>query len=536
MELWTLIALSLAVTPGVTWAIDRVLRIHWSQTMRRSVAWEAVRNPARFAVLVGLMLPGLVLPGWASFEAGWIAAALILVSACVVLAQAVLGPFNRYTGRWYAIDRLLSLALLALVFIHPAAVAPLLVLVMLPKHIVALTFPTGSSPTDGRLPLDVLRVSVAVIWSAGILTLAGWDAPLWAIPTAVLGASAITAGVWYAHAGLAKLRASIDPPHWWERFDLGEMFVAARELGHAGWLSDRRAAAAESFLHRASPALCAVVILVEAAGLLALASPTTGALAFAAIIGMHAAILATTAICFWKWVVIDIAIIACFFALPAEASAALFGLPAVAFMIAALVTAPSWLRPDGLAWISSPLIERNRIEVELRDGSVAELRPGMLAPYDVEFVQNRFGFATEHPTLTDTFGIVDLDAKRQDAIRAADRTSMALVYERLGRRRFDADRARWLGDIVERFADDMSKHHRGLIARWRGFTLTHFMVFPKTTPLDPSQIIGVRVRRQAILLGSGRRDIVAEDIILHRPIGNTCPGNSAPDVSLADAA
>jgi len=62
------------------------------------------------------------------------------------------------------------------------------------------------------------------------------------------------------------------------------------------------------------------------------------------------------------------------------------------------------------------------------------------------------------------------------------------------------------------------------------------MVFPMTDPFDPSQITVVCIRRQAILLGSGKREIVAEDIILHRPIGNTRPDASLSDSPLADAA
>lgn len=326
----------------------------------------------------------------------WAAAAMALSLAWAAGTSAR----NLFLGRTYGADRLLLLALAALVAVHPAA-APvflvhLTVFVRQYEHPACMLY----SFTEMRLPLDLLMLVSA--WPL-VSMLAG--PPPETLLVAVLS---ITAAA-YVIPGIAKVQmgGGVNPWRWLRHNQVHRLVVSAYQQGWLGSLPCARMLALARVLKRFNFPIAVITLAIELAGVALLAGPDLALWLLAAWVGLHAVILLTSGINFWKWVLTDLALAWMVASLGPEAAAALFRPEHLAASIAIIATQSLHARCMRLGWLDGRLNNFFRIEAVGASGRARPLPRGFFAPYDVVFAQCRHFFLCPWQVLVNAYGVID---------------------------------------------------------------------------------------------------------------------------------
>lgn len=414
-------ALAAVVALGaLLWAAALDARTLGEAAYRRTLILGGL--PTRPLVIVALVVLPAVLA--LRFDLRWRSPALrrFTVLVCVPLAWAFSAyAANPYFQQGHLVDRALVLALVVLVWRHPAFLGPF----------IALTSAIGgqfSHPIGGYTWVDkeLLLAVLCMVLAGSLLAVAVPEAvPL--LPLIVVG----TVAAPYLGAGLGKARFR------WLDEDLGNLFAASHVNGWlAGWDESTITSVAER-LEALSPAVAALTILVEVAVVLVAVRRRAVVPVVVAVAALHLAIYAASGIFFWKWLVL-LAALALLLRSPSEAGIwhrstwARLGIVGVA-----LVASLAVHRPTTLAWRDTALTQSFEVEVVFADGSVHPVPRLDLEPYDTLFAQNRFFRLTREPRVVGTYGAVS-SADLADEIDATDADGIPALKEGRGEVLFSA--------------------------------------------------------------------------------------------------
>lgn len=364
------------------------------------------------AFLAGWVATLVVL--WRAPRATWMALApaarwLWLPTAAALFAltwHLTTLDYNWALDRVFLLDRVLLAALAVLALLHPAFLSAFIV----SAH--AFTGQLNVSPlyfnwTDTKAIYQILLV--LFIWTT-LHDLRLWGvrwrgrslhvpiASGWALLLGILGS-------WYFLSAVGKVQLG-----WlWEN-NLAHLVRAAYE--QTGWLTelpdDTYAFVVDSVERFAVPMQFAA-LLAEGLVLLYFASrwTTVGILAFC--IGLHVMIFATTGILFWKWALVNLALIVAFVAMGREGWKRAFPRWTMLCACASIIVLHTSFGPrlTKLAWFDSPFVHRFHFEVTGESGQLYEAIPSTFAPFDSRFAQARWYYLTRVPRLVDCFGSTD---------------------------------------------------------------------------------------------------------------------------------
>ncbi|MCA9288910.1 MAG: hypothetical protein KDA05_10025, partial [Phycisphaerales bacterium] len=159
-------------------------------------------------------------------------------------------------------------------------------------------------------------------------------------------------------------------------------------------------------------------LLLELGAIALLVDPDAGLLVLAGLVAMHTGIFAASGVAFWKWVILDAALIATLWFAPREALAPAYGLPVIAAGLAGVALARWCGTVLPLGWIDGPLVGTFVLEATTRTGERRIAAPLTMRPYDLAFGQARFHCLIDEPQIAGAYGILcaPLDAPRMDRL------------------------------------------------------------------------------------------------------------------------
>ncbi|HEV2071503.1 MAG TPA: hypothetical protein VGR26_17075, partial [Acidimicrobiales bacterium] len=261
---------------------------------------------------------------------------------------------------------------------------------------------------------------------------------------AFVGAACVLVVTWYLVAGVGKIALG-----WLGREDLANM---TRSAHLAGWLTAGTADRVAEVVASVNWLLVAAAIVVEVAVVLLLLGRRPALAVLLALPGLHLLVFLLSGIFFWKWMVLELALLV-FFLRCDRATLASFGpaLVLVALPFAAL--SPRLFGVSTLAWYDTPYSVNLELEAVGESGKVYRVDRGDLAPYEVLLAQGRLSFVARPKVLVGSAGTA-LDWKVASAIIEADspadlaraeaelavshyQEDDALVFDRFLRERFD---------------------------------------------------------------------------------------------------
>lgn len=311
-----------------------------------SISIAALRSPS---LLVLLIAPAGVMVWlrrdlrWSDIPEGRLVRTLVLLTAGSLAIHFAFYEPNWFLGQSHLVDRALLIGLLVVSWWRPIALLPFTILGV----VIASQFavPLGRYTwNDKRLVFDVV-VLFCIAAAAGVIRRREGL-------RALIGAMGVLVVSWYLVAGAGKIALL-----WPGREELANMTAAAHL---AGWLAEGTADGVVELLATLNWVLVPLTIAVEVAAVLLLMGRRSALAVLVATQGLHLAVFLVSGILFWKWMILEAALIV-FFARCDRDTLASFGpaLVILALPFAALSPAcsawPRWrgtTRPTPSTWSS----------------------------------------------------------------------------------------------------------------------------------------------------------------------------------------
>ncbi len=447
---------------------------------------------------------------WSDLELGrplrWVLGAVVVAQAWLVVGA----PYNLVTDHSYGADRTLALVLAALALGRPAFL-PLLTAVGLLFAAQEDTPIEGFNWTERRVFLDV-QIAFAGFLLVRRLTAAKTHALLFLCLAIVGGA--------YVWPGVNKLQIGPELTSWLRENDLGNLFMSCWATGFHNGMSEPTAVGVARTLGSLSAILAVATLAIEFSGALLVVHRRLTPLLLLLFVGMHVGIFLSSGILFWKWMVVDTAFAAFFWRHGAEVFAQWPRWLRAAGVVA--VALSHWtLEPQTLGWWDTRFSRVYDLEVVVKDGSVKQLSPHDLAPFDLPFIQARIAYAADAPTLTGTFGSASSYATWK-RLQAAD--PKAVQRMQAGRKSgLDETKARRLDRMLQASAATLNKYGGRAPLWWIPSPPAHMHHQPRAqADVGPrwtgQPITAVRIRLREVFYDGQRMVTLTNRIVREIPV------------------
>ncbi|MGB1253697.1 MAG: hypothetical protein ACPG8W_24005 [Candidatus Promineifilaceae bacterium] len=407
---------------------------------------------------------------------------IVLIAVMIAWAFSTY-QYNVYYDQPHHLDRLILLLLPLLLYWHPAWVPAFLVVAISMTY--QFHYPFGRFTwTDKRLLYELLILFHAfLLVQVGVSQLKAWSgkdtkrrskqlhtvtasllhnlSPFHVFLFLLLCLHAAT----YLNPALLKLELN------WLRYDQLSNLFAASYLN--GWLAhwpEARIVALANIVAQINPLLLIFTLITELGVIAMFVHRRAPQWLFAGAIMLHIGIFLSSGIFFWKWVVLNLALIWVLWAL--EHSAEKFPFTRATFFLSLLFIPLSiviW-RPIQLGWYDTPLVHTYELEGIGISGTHYEIPRAMMAPYDVLFAQNRFSYLREKPLVIGTYGAT-LD--RELLLRTTDEAfEYTAVVADFGRDRSNPDAAARFDQFIKTFFGNLNRRGTNTFL-WHTFPAPH---------------------------------------------------------------
>lgn len=377
--------------------------------------------------------------GWRDLERGrdlrWLVLAITGIAAWALSCY----PRNLYLGQTHNLDRLLVVALWLAIAWRPVFVLPF----ALAAAAVAgqFTIPLGFiSWTEMRVVMYF-----PVLFGAFWLVRVGTTGPR---SDVFIYAFCCLLAATYWTSGFGKLRVDwLSHPH------VHLLLLGARANG---WLAQAAADVvvriADALQHIARP-LMLVTLVLECGALILLWRrwSLVGFLLLA--VTFHLVTLALTGIFFWKWIALELFLLAYLLHGARLAGPVFFTTGRFALSVLLIAASPLWVTTEDLTWFDTPLTYSLRFEGVAAHGAVHALPAGFFRPYSDAVVLGTFPGVAPRAQLTRAMGVtMERDLARMLVAARSAEEIFAMERSR-GRSRLDPDANAAFDEFVARHAE-----------------------------------------------------------------------------------
>ena len=441
----------------------------------------------------------------------------IWIVALVMGVTFILSDYNYYYDHSFLFDRFALLVLLILIRVHPAFLFPFVVTMMAFALQIHHPLPDAMwSWPDKRMPTHLL---FAFIWFVYLRIFVRTD------PRLPLILAIFVAGSIYVHAGLSKMAIGPELTTWLLDNPTSNIFVSAYQNGNwLGQLSPSQVVDVARFLSKIDLFNNGYTLVAELGAGLMLLDRRIARLFLGACALLHLGILATTGIFFWKWIIVDIAMI--WYA----GSLWKWGLPDVsagklqAVALAALTFgfAMTHFKTTGIlfAWWDTRHTQFISYEVETESGERYGLDARYFAPYDNMFVQGRFYYIVRERVLPGTYGVTHRYPVFE-ALQGATVDDLPNIYERYAIGFYHPHRQYDFGSFIQRYVTAaMQRDRKEFLPRWLSPPYHFQTMFPVDNYPGNSKIRSVHVYFEQHFYDGTKIDDLQRTQVMVVPIGD----------------
>lgn len=445
--------------PSEVWSLVLVLLTAAYALLFRRISTSQVVQPSGatgidelvFSSTGGLLIAGAVLTAVCCRSTQWIlidptrVLRSLLFPTLIVLAFAFSTTHeNFFLGSWFGCDRIALVLALLLTIWRPAFLG--LAVLAIAVRLFTLAQPLSLSWTDKALPIDLLLLS-------NLFVLAAVTARVEV--TAYVRSFLAILAVFYLRPGIAKIDIG-----WFSGNRLDHLYRGAfYQNGWDGLVGPFNVDWLSGWIAFVSPPLMLATLLVELVPILFLFSRKLLVVFLMAAVLMHAGIFASSGIFFWKWMLVDLFVLASFLRLRKEPGWVAFGArQGVGFSLLCFIGIFLYLPAPKLAWFDSNVVHRYRVEATTPSGEKFQIPPRHFAPFDLQFAQARFSFLSDCVPLVDCFGAC---SNREAMIRANEILTpidLREHYDTAGEPVSNDERKNDFLVLLERFLVDANAH------------------------------------------------------------------------------
>lgn len=321
---------------------------------------------------------------------GWEEYKVIVITCVVVLSWGfAFYEVNYYYDYYFVLDRSLLLVLAVISLINPyLSILFVLQAFLCAKH---LSYPVISSYsfTDKQVLFQVIVVFWAM-YSLKNTILKRISS--WAFIVTVLA----VISNWYFLAGIGKLQIG-----WVNRNNLYFLFASTVDFGWLSWVDRLVLVKMGRFMEENRNLIIYPTILIEFfVPLILFYNRRTIFIGLVSYILFHLIVFLTSGIFFWKWIVLEVAIIIWFLLKDRE----VFSKHSLLTYFIILISSYFFYNSNKLAWIDTGIYQKTEVYLVEPNGERQLLTNSFFKPYDLVIAQNRFNYMSYYKLLTNTFG------------------------------------------------------------------------------------------------------------------------------------
>ncbi|PCJ86706.1 MAG: hypothetical protein COA57_05715 [Flavobacteriales bacterium] len=389
---------------------------------------------------------------WNQIEAGNYFRWFVLAITAVLLWFLESYDYNYYIDNGHEADRLLLLVLALLVFYHPLFVSPFTVLALLFRS--QFDFPVGGFPLfDIRLLFDLLIMFYCYLLFRIIFNLRAVNLLL--LTCCLLASN-------YFFSGVKKLFNSPFSDTWAVSNNLGDLLT---NCSLRGWPVSNGVI---SFANEYSVLLQLIVIAIELSALFILFRKKVSIFILLGIIIMHESIFALTGLFFWKWMLVDAALIALLLLLPKNFLDELFSKSNFRLSLCIIAIAFFFFSPLKISWHDTPFTQFFSYEAVGESGKIYPMNKNDFKPFDQYFQYDALLYLVNESLLpVSGFGYTPAYQTAR-AIRQTNSEKIGEVEKTLGKNYFDEQKANDFDSFIRKYFKTlnkrMEKHTVNLIA------------------------------------------------------------------------
>ncbi len=224
-----------------------------------------------------------------------------------------------------------------------------------------------------------------------------------------------------------------------------------------GWLSFLQPGQIASIVNATQPfalPLMVFTLFVEWAVLLVLVHRRVMLVFLFSFIAFHAGIFLVSGMLFWKWMVLEAALVILFFARKST-TPNIYSVTHVLLSAVIIATGGIWFRPSNLSWYDTRLAYIYQLRGTGASGKTYEIPIRSLTPYADTFTLGNFGYLSKYPQLTHIWGVTSdrymadalLPAQTPEQIYALEAREGRVLYDETASQRFDDFAQRFFGNL-----------------------------------------------------------------------------------------
>ena len=379
---------------------------------------------------------------WSEFEDGRKLRYFVFFTVLILAWAFSAYDYNFYFDQTHYVDRLLLIALAMLVLVHPGFVLPFL----LEAIAIAYQFhhPLGGTWTDKKVVFDVLVLFNLFLFAKLIIRKQ--------VTRRFLFFALCLLATHYFSAAVGKLELD------WLRVEQLDNLVAASYSN--GWLyfvsegTLLRILEIVEFMN--FPLILGSLLIEFAAVMILLRHKLTQVLLFSFIV-LHSAIFLSSGIFFWKWILLDAALMVLLRTLDGDLLHGLYRTPVFLVSLPLIVFASNFYPHVGLAWYDTTLNTSFELEAVGVSGKTYAVPRGLLAPYDLLFSQNRFAFLSQDKLLVGIYGTSFDDSMVESLQNVSARRDLAELEAASGRVFYNEVRAQRFDHFLQVFFGNLNR-------------------------------------------------------------------------------
>ncbi|MGQ0603045.1 MAG: hypothetical protein ACT4QE_15280 [Anaerolineales bacterium] len=454
---------------------------------------NVIHYPVALVIVAGVIAVRyrVLAQSWTQLEYGrplrWVVGLMTGIVTWVFAAY----DYNYYFDQAHTIDRLLLVALALAVLWRPIFVLPFLWLLFAIAWQFDYPLQWQLSWTEVDLPLRQLELIGAALVMY-LLTLQ-WRAN----EIGLLSLSLLAASYW--SSGVGKLQLN------WLAHPYIHYLLPA---GYAhGWLSfldgETVGMITRPFANFMVP-LMLFTLMVELGSLLSLWRHWVTLAWLTGAVMLHTGILLMSGIAFWKWMLLEAALIMAWLMVGKARTAALYTRSHFVLSLILIAGGPLWFKPVSLAWYDTPITYTYRLDGIGASGERYVLPSRMFSLYADMLTFGNFGYLDPQPRIDNlVWGVTMNPATASALVRVETLEELAAAEARYGQMEYDADRARLMDDFLRRFIDHLN-HTSGKPTVWPSiqapghlWTMARPPVYTGQEPVREIQIVRVTWRYAA---------------------------------------
>ena len=377
------------------------------------------------AILFGVRKRSLG-PRWQVFSHGRQVRTLVIIIAAILSWAYSTYDYNYYVEQAHLLDRSLLILLLPLLFWRPVFLAPYLLVLLT----VIWQF---NEPIGGFSWSEPILLVRALILMGAAYVLRGYGVRLPSSEVIFLLCCLVASHYWVS--GYGKLELG-----WLAQNRVYHLLPATYANGWWGFVDPDTIGAWTRWLTSFNALMLAGTIVLECGALISLWRATVMRIFLLGWIGLHVGIFLISGICFWKWMVLDAALLLLFFRHGRNARLGLFTRSHFVLSVLLIGGGAFWFRPVKLAWLDVPVTYTYRLVAQSEGGASYPLPPHFFAPFDYQFTLGHFHYLVAEPRLDVVWGATR-NPTLAGALRQIDTSAEIWPLEsEIGRLQYDAER------------------------------------------------------------------------------------------------